>query len=120
MCDGVSITAVLSPVLTSPLITSPANVSSASRIREYNFIDGLDGNVGLDRTPPGVRSPVAHPTVDDLLREYDFIDGLDGDVGLDRTPPGVRSPVAHPTVDDSSLVDGVMRKPTAMTLHKTT
>ena len=55
-----------------------------------------------------------------MLREYDFIDGLDGDVGLDRTPPGVRSPVAHPTVDDSSLVDGVMRKPTAMTLHKTT
>ena len=75
---------VLSPVLTSPLITSPANVLSASRMNTISS------------------------------------DGLDGNVGLDRTPPGVRSPVAHPTVDDSSLVDGVMRKPTAMTLHKTT
>jgi hypothetical protein len=74
-----------SSVLTSPLITSPANALPASRIREY-----------------------------------DFINGLDGDVGLDRTPPGVWSPVAHPTVDDSSLLDGVMRKPAAMTLHKTT
>jgi hypothetical protein len=72
-----------SSVLTSPLITSPANALPASRIREY-----------------------------------DFINGLDGDVGLDRTPPGVWSPVAHPTVDDSSLLDGVMRKPAAMTLHK--
>jgi hypothetical protein len=75
----------LSSVLTSPLITSPANALPASRIREYDFINGLDGDVGLDRTPLGERSPVAHPTVDDL-----------------------------------SLLDGVMRKPAVMTLHKTT
>jgi hypothetical protein len=56
----------LSSVLTSPLITSPANALPASRIGEYDFINGLDGDVGLDRTPPGVRSPIAHPTVDDL------------------------------------------------------
>jgi hypothetical protein len=73
------------PILASPLITSPANALPASRIREYDFINGLDGDVGLDRTPPGVWSPVAHPSVDDL-----------------------------------SLLDGVMRKPAAMTLHKTT
>jgi hypothetical protein len=77
--------AVLSSVLTSPLITSPANALPASRIREYYFINGLDGDLCLDRTPPGVQSPVAHPSIDDL-----------------------------------SLLDGVMRKPAAVTLHKTT
>ena len=52
-------------MLTSPLITSPVIALPASRIREYYSINGLDGDVGLDRTPPGVRSPVAHPTIDE-------------------------------------------------------
>jgi hypothetical protein len=30
--------------------------------------DASAGDVGLDRTPPGVRSPIARPTIDELMR----------------------------------------------------
>ena len=72
--------------------------------------NGFDGDVGQDRTPMGVHSPVACRAIDESSMDCDGFnfrasinDGFDGDVGQDRTPTGVRSPVACQAIDESSM-----------------
>jgi hypothetical protein len=111
-------------------LPSPVLETVGNTVRE-SINDVRDGNVGQDRTPLEVRSPVARRAIDVLsvdgvrntvrspvtrqainvssiagdgntIRES-ISDVRDGNVGQDRTSTGVRSPVARRAINVSSL-----------------
>ncbi|KAL3803825.1 hypothetical protein HJC23_003987 [Cyclotella cryptica] len=50
------------------LTHNPHNPPPLRRPWQHSFDDGSGGDVGLDRTPKGVRSPLARPTIKPLLQ----------------------------------------------------
>jgi hypothetical protein len=56
--------------LTSADPLPPTPPSPTLPQRQFGFNDGFDDNVGQDRTPTGVRSPVARQAIDESSMGY--------------------------------------------------